>query len=351
MPIKCFNLILLVLAVFVSLFHLSQSPATAACDACNCGALNPNACINVNCGAGKACYSCGSGCSTCCDTGAAQPLPTNTPPPGSTPAPTTPPGQPTNTPPPGGTPGECDVCDAPNNCAGATNSSWPNANGPAQCCRVCNAADWCQYSGWSCDGGGTCPEHSIRTCSLTGLEDSGWNYGLCPPGSTVVDNWPTCNPPSQTYTTRCMQNVNGTCPAPPPPPPTYTPIPTFTPTPTPTLAVPYGTALACEYPNGPIYFYWNYPTTAPYPPYFGVARTQGIDLGVTPPPAAVWDYRRFVGNGAIRTFADTVNIQPGFRYDYNVRACYDTRWTNGCHVDDVTYTSYFAVGARLASGG
>ena len=31
------------------------------------------------------------------------------------------------------------------------------------------------------------------------------------------------------------------------------------PTPTPTLAAPFGPALSCEYPRGPIIYYWNYP--------------------------------------------------------------------------------------------
>jgi hypothetical protein len=93
------------------------------------------------------------------------------------------------------------------------------------------------------------------------------------------------------------------------------------PTPTPVLVAPYGPALSCEYPNGPIFYYWNYPE--PDPPYFGIARTNGRDLGVTPLPAPVWNYTHYIRAGSARRFADTANIQPGLRYDYNVRACHD----------------------------
>lgn len=86
------RLLLLILVVLVSLLHISLSPISAECGPCNCGYNNVNSCLNIDCGTGKNCNSCGTDCYTCCDTGAAQPLPTPTTPPGSTPAPTTPPG-------------------------------------------------------------------------------------------------------------------------------------------------------------------------------------------------------------------------------------------------------------------
>lgn len=101
------------------------------------------------------------------------------------------------------------------------------------------------------------------------------------------------------------------------------------PTPTPTLAAPYGPALSCEYPKGPILYYWNYPTTAPNPPAFGIARTSGRAVGVTPLPAPVWNYLHYLRSGDGRQLADVDNIQPGLRYDYNVRACADAN----CNVE------------------
>ncbi|MEI2691595.1 MAG: hypothetical protein V9H69_18585 [Anaerolineae bacterium] len=116
------------------------------------------------------------------------------------------------------------------------------------------------------------------------------------------------------------------------------------PTPTPVLVAPYGPALSCEYPNGPIFYYWNYPE--PDPPYFGIARTNGRDLGVTPLPAPVWNYTHYIRSGSARQFADTDNIQPGMRYDYNVRACHDANCASGGSYANQVFTSCTVIAWR-----
>ncbi len=87
-----FVISLLLVLIGTCLWLFLPANSLAQCGNCICGALNPNACINTDCGSGYSCNSCGSGCYTCCETGQMIP-PTATPPPpppAGTPTPTTP---------------------------------------------------------------------------------------------------------------------------------------------------------------------------------------------------------------------------------------------------------------------
>lgn len=180
--------------------------------------------------------------------------------PTNTPQPTAPQGQPTYTPPPGGgggPGGECDVCDV--DCSsGATASYWQARQWPSnsgQCCKVCNASDWCQYSGWTCSGGGSnCPKY---------MNCKGWDIH----GNLNCDKETTCdgtdNPCSSSHTSQCYGG-NGCferCPA-PPVQPTFTP--TNTPTPTPTIPPVSGLTASCTAFGGPIDLNWSYSSPAEF---------------------------------------------------------------------------------------
>ncbi len=167
MTIKCVRLFLLTLVVFLSLLHVSQSAVDALCTTCQCGSLNPNACVNVDCGTGKSCNSCGSGCYTCCTVGDPVPNPTATPPPGSTPVPT-PTGGGGGTVAPPLTPVPTTACTISCNrqvCGDTASSCSSNANcgAPYTCnmssgkCQLCTnpgtaCCGYCVPQGWGCSG-------------------------------------------------------------------------------------------------------------------------------------------------------------------------------------------------------
>ncbi|MCA9372527.1 hypothetical protein KC921_00340 [Candidatus Woesebacteria bacterium] len=270
---------------------------------CSCG----NCCSNGQCSA------CGS---NACPTVPAQPTLTPTPPAGATNTPTPPAGA---TATPGGptpTQGACNtVCDV--DCsAGATASYYAAAGWPSnspQCCLVCGAADWCQYSGWSCGGSCTVTEHNTRSCSNGSLSDSGWQSGGCG-GTSQVNDFPNCNL-GDTWGPLCVEN---TSPCPPPIYPTSTPTPTPTntptPTPTPTLAPPSGTSASCSIPDGPLTFSWSDTANENY---FGIARA--INGG-----SYTNNYSLVSANHTSYDDSDVFNNT----YNYRVRACYDASCTS-----------------------
>lgn len=145
------------------------------------------------CSCGKRCYNGGctlndSACDWLCfntPTPIAAPNPptpvpnataTPTPNPAHSPTPL-PPNFPTPTNDPGGCNYICDVDCSP----GATSSYWQSrgwdSNDP-KCCLVCAAADWCQYSGWSCTGSNTCWQHGTRSCVNGGLGISDYSGSI-----------------------------------------------------------------------------------------------------------------------------------------------------------------------------
>ena len=223
----------------------SATSAMAADDCCGCRLeLGANGCTISN-----------SACTAACPTATKPPNPAT-----NTPQPTVPSGQPTNTPPPGGgggPVGECDVCDT--DCsAGATASYWQARQWPSnsgQCCKVCNATDWCQYSGWTCDGGGSnCPKY---------MNCKGWDED----DNLDCDKETTCdgpdNPCSSSHTSECFGGTQcfERCPA-PPVQPTFTP--TNTPAPTPTMPPVSGLTASCTAFGGPIDLNWSYSSPAEF---------------------------------------------------------------------------------------
>jgi len=233
------------------------TPISAAeYDCCKCGLeQGANGCTIPN-----------GNCTADCPTSTPKPLdpPTNTPPAGATATPTGGGGggggNPTTTP-----PGNCNtVCDI--DCsAGATASYWQERQWPSnsgQCCIVCNASDWCQYSGWTCDGGGQCWQWATRECINGGIHENN-GYGNCTQGSpgTPITNDPFPDCPSGGNWSKLCREGPGACPA-PPVQPTFTP--TNTPTPTPTMPPVSGLTASCTAFGGPINLNWSYSSPAEY---------------------------------------------------------------------------------------